>query len=96
MNSAEVAERGAELVERINDELGEDWTKRPGIAGVDKGLVVWGDGTVALASKEWAFYLIDDELWNRLRRADSIVTGRWHEGEFQPTAVTDAPDPSQN
>ena len=58
--------------------------------------MVWGDGTVALASQDWVFYLVDGELWNRLHRQGSIVTGRWHEGEFQPTAVTDAPDPSRN
>ena len=96
MNPAEVAERGAELVEQIKAELGEDWTKRPGIAGTEKSIVAWDDDTVALAARDWAFYLVDGELWSRIRREDGIVTGRWHDGEFEATAVTDAPDPSQN
>jgi hypothetical protein len=98
MNPAEAAERGAALVERIQAELGPGWTKLPELAGSQKGFVVWGDDTVALTSADaqWALYLIDDELWSRVKHEDKIVTSVWREGAFEETAVTDAPDASLN
>ena len=97
MNPAEVAERGAELVEKISAELGEDWTKREGIAGTEKSIVVWDDDQVALAAgPDVAFYVIGGELWSRIRKDDSIVTGCYRGDEFVVTAVTDAPDATRN
>jgi hypothetical protein len=98
VNLTEAAERGAALIERIQAELGPGWTKLPELAGSQKGFVVWDDDTVALASAdaEWALYLIDDELWSRVKREDKIVTSVWRGDAFEVTAVTDAPDASLN
>lgn len=95
MNPEAASAANAALVEKIRSELGEDWTKLDGIAGSEKAFGVWDDDQVVLtAGRDIALYLIDGDLWARLRKGGSIVTGRFHEGAFEVTAET--PDASQN
>jgi hypothetical protein len=94
MDPEAVADRGAELAERITSEIGPGWTER---IGGEKSILVADDDTVSLSAGDWYLYLGDDgELCAQIRRDERIWTGHWIEGEFEVLGSVPAPDPTRN
>lgn len=98
MDPETAAERGAELAETIKAELGEGWTKLPGLEGTEKKLLFHGE-RVSLAVGGYLFYVLEGT--GRLgltfqATEDRLETGHFHRGKFVVDRIDPAGDPSLN
>ena len=90
-------EAGAALAEKIKDELGDGWTKLPGLDG-EKNLVFHG-GRVSLQAGPFLFYVLEGT--GRLgltfyASRDRLETGHFYRGKFVVDRIDPAGDPSLN
>lgn len=98
LDPGEAGDASARLVEKIREELGEGWTKLPGLEGTEKNIVVWDDSSVSLVAGNYAFWQrpSDGALICLFAKGAQWYEGDWTSGTFEIHGMGPLSDPRLN
>jgi hypothetical protein len=89
----QTAKRCARLAGMVKEQLGEGWTKLPGLAGEEKGFEFLKDEVILKAGR-YRFLDVDDDLVCLQERGSHLLIGDWRRGKLEWFSVLPLVDPN--